>query len=204
MARRKRSRQLTREELIAQAADLFRAKGFDGTTLDDVSRQTGVSRFKLYAWFGSKEGILSAAFNATWAQINEKVSNKLQPEMNLRQGLEVLLTVVLDFAERRDPIAALFLQFSRRTGVDGHLQPEVLRFNRVLETMIRRAVEQGEIAPIKPALLRAILFALGEGLLYQTYVAENRPGVDAEFELGEIPGAMMRFVEPLLQRPPAR
>jgi TetR/AcrR family transcriptional repressor of nem operon len=201
MARRKRARPLSREDLIARAADLFRAKGFDGTTLDDVSRQTGVSRFKLYAWFGSKEGILSAAFNATWAQINEKVANKLQAEMDLRHSLEVLLTVVLDFAERRDPIAALFLQFSRRTGVDAHLQPEVLRFNRVLEGTIRRALERGEITPIKPPLLRAILFALGEGLLYQIYVAENRPGVDAEFELGEIPAAVMRVVEPLLQRP---
>ncbi|HEV8640992.1 MAG TPA: TetR/AcrR family transcriptional regulator [Methylomirabilota bacterium] len=194
---RGKPRRVNRAHLISMAADLFRAKGFDGTTLEDISKQTGVSRFKLYAWFGSKEGILKAAFDATWAHINEKVVAKLGPELNFRQTLDVLLSVTLDFAERRDPIAALFLQFSRREGIDGHLQPEVLRFNRILENAINRAVERGEIHPIRPPLLRSILFALGEGLLYQAYLAENRPGVEVGFELTEIPQALMRIIEPL-------
>lgn len=204
MRQRGRSRSGSREQLITMAADLFRAKGFDGTTLDDISAQTGVSRFKLYAWFGSKEGILRAAFNATWAQINEKVVAKLGPELDFRGTLDVLLSVIMDFAERRDPIAALFLQFSRREGIDGRLQPEVLRFNRILESAIRRAVERGEIDSIEPALLRSILFALGEGLLYQAYLAENHPGADVSFELSAIGGAVTRFIEPLFRQRPAK
>lgn len=200
MKQRRKRGAMDRDALIGMAADLFRAKGFDGTTLDQISKQTGVSRFKLYAWFGSKEGILKAAFNATWARINEQLIAKLRAEMDFRQTLEVLLFVIQDFAERRDPIAAMFLEFSRREGVDGHLQPEVLRFNRIIEDAIRRAVERGEIHPIKPALLRSMLFAVVEGLLYQVYLAENRAGVEAGFELGEIPGALMRFVEPIFRK----
>lgn len=200
MKQRRKRGPMDRDALIGMAADLFRAKGFDGTTLDQISKQTGVSRFKLYAWFGSKEGILKAAFNATWARINEQLIAKLRAEMDFRQALEVLLFVIQDFAERRDPIAAMFLEFSRREGVDGHLQPEVLRFNRIIEDAIRRAVERGEIHPIKPALLRSMLFAVVEGLLYQVYLAENRAGVEAGFELGEIPGALMRFVEPIFRK----
>ena len=200
MKQRRKREPMDRDALIGLAADLFRAKGFDGTTLDQISKQTGVSRFKLYAWFGSKEGILKAAFNATWARINDQLIAKLRAEMDFRQALEVLLYVIQDFAERRDPIAAMFLEFSRREGVDGHLQPEVLRFNRIIEDAIRRAVERGEIHPIKPALLRSILFAVGEGLLYQVYLAENRAGVEAGFELGEIPDALMRFVEPIFRK----
>jgi len=200
MKQRRKREPMDRDALIGMAADLFRAKGFDGATLDQISKQTGVSRFKLYAWFGSKEGILKAAFNATWARINEQLIAKLRAEMDFRQALEVLLFVIQDFAERRDPIAAMFLEFSRREGVDGHLQPEVLRFNRIIEDAIRRAVERGEIHPIKPALLRSMLFAVVEGLLYQVYLAENRAGVEAGFELGEIPGALMRFVEPIFRK----
>lgn len=199
MTDRRKRQPMDRDALISMAADLFRAKGFDGTTLDEISEQAGVSRFKLYAWFGSKEGILKAAFNATWARINEELMAKLRAEMDFRQTLEVLLFVIQDFAERRDPIAALFLEFSRREGIDGHLQPEVVRFNRIVEDAIRQAVARGEIHPIKPALLRSILFALGEGLLYQVYLAENRPGVEAGFELSDIPQALIRFVEPLFR-----
>lgn len=200
MKDRRRRQPVDRDALISTAADLFRAKGFDGTTLEEISKQTGVSRFKLYAWFGSKEGILKAAFNATWARINGELLAKLRAEMDFRQALEVLLFVIQDFAERRDPIAALFLEFSRREGIDGHLQPEVLRFNRIVEDAIRRAVERGEIHPIKPALLRSVLFAVVEGLLYQVYLAENRPGVEAGFALEEIPEALMRFLAPIFRR----
>ncbi len=147
MKQRRKKGPVDRDTLIGMAADMFRAKGFDGTTLDEISGQAGVSRFKLYAWFGSKEGILKAAFNATWARINEELTAKLRAEMDFRQTLEVLLFVILDFAERRDPIAAMFLEFSRREGVDGHLQPEVLRFNRIIEDAVNAArenVRQGE------------------------------------------------------------
>ncbi len=182
------------------AADLFRTKGFDGTTLDDISKETRVSRFKLYAWFGSKEGILKAAFNATWANINDHLLAKLTVEMNFRQVLETLLFAIMDFAERRDPIAALFLEFARREGVDGHLQPEVLRFNRLLEDAIHNAVERGEIHPVKPALLRSILFSVVEGLAYQVYLAENRPRGAVGFELQEIPEAVMQFIQPIFRQ----
>ena len=200
MKQRRKPGSVDRDTLIGMAADLFRAKGFDGTTLEEISQQTGVSRFKLYTWFGSKEGILKAAFNATWARINEELLAKLRAEMDFRQTLEVLLFVLLDFAERRDPITALFLEFSRREGVDGHLQPEVLRFNRIIEDAIRRAGERGEIPPLKPALLRSILFAVVEGLLYQVYLAENRAGVEAGFTLQEIPEALMQFMEPIIRQ----
>src|SRR5262245_15104975 len=195
----KRRPKMGREALINNAADLFRTRGFDGTTLDDVSRQTGVSRFKLYAWFGSKEGILKAAFNATWAQINEKITAKLTAGMDIRQTLDVFLSVILDFAEHRDPIAALFLQYSRREGVDAYLQPEVLRFNRILDLAITRAVERGEIHPIKPAVFRSILFAVAEGLLYQVYLAENRPGAEGGFELSDVAEALRRLVGPFFR-----
>lgn len=197
--RKGREERIDRETLIGMAADLFRTKGFDGTTLEDISKETGVSRFKLYAWFGSKEGILKVAFNATWGQINDRLLAKLTPEMNFRQVLGTLLLVIMDFAERRDPIAALFLEFARREGIDGHLQPEVVRFNGLLEDAIEKAVERGEIYPVKPALLRSILFSLVEGLAYQVYLAENRPGFEAGFELQEIPEAVMRFIQPMFR-----
>ncbi|MEE8142431.1 MAG: hypothetical protein V3T77_04970, partial [Planctomycetota bacterium] len=143
---------------------------------------------------------LKAAFNATWANINDQLSAKLTPEMSFRQVLETLLFAIMDFAERRDPIAALFLEFARREGVDGHLQPEVLRFNRLLEDAIHNAVERGEIHLVKPALLRSILFSVVEGLAYQVYLAENRPRVEVGFELQEIPEAVMQFIQPIFRQ----
>ncbi|MFQ5848697.1 MAG: TetR/AcrR family transcriptional regulator [Candidatus Methylomirabilales bacterium] len=73
---------------MSKAADLFRTKGFDGISLENTRKEIGVSPFKLSTWFGRREGILSAVFNATWAHMNGKLLAKLYGEMLFRQVVE--------------------------------------------------------------------------------------------------------------------
>lgn len=51
---------LHRERMLAAAERVFAEKGFEQTTVDDLSRATGYSRRTLYAYFESKEGVLHA------------------------------------------------------------------------------------------------------------------------------------------------
>ncbi|MFJ8153679.1 TetR/AcrR family transcriptional regulator [Streptomyces sp. NPDC094468] len=51
-------------DLAVQAAmDAFRAKGYEGTSVQDLVTATGVGRGSLYAAFGSKEGLYLAAMD---------------------------------------------------------------------------------------------------------------------------------------------
>ena len=46
-----------REQIIKASESLFSEKGFEQTTVDDISRQSGYSRRTVYAYFESKEGL---------------------------------------------------------------------------------------------------------------------------------------------------
>ncbi|MEU2039686.1 TetR/AcrR family transcriptional regulator [Nocardia niwae] len=57
-----RPRQFDESNLLDAATELFWSKGFDSTSVEDVSLATGVGNGSIYAAYGSKRGLFLAAF----------------------------------------------------------------------------------------------------------------------------------------------
>lgn len=57
-----RPRQFDESNLLDAATELFWSKGFDSTSVEDVSLATGVGNGSIYAAYGSKQGLFLAAF----------------------------------------------------------------------------------------------------------------------------------------------
>jgi AcrR family transcriptional regulator len=57
---RERKRQQTRERLTRMAMALFRERGFEATTLDDIAAAADVSRRSFFHYFASKEDVVFA------------------------------------------------------------------------------------------------------------------------------------------------
>ena len=51
----------TRERLLRAAADVFGARGYDGTRVSDIAETAGLSNGAMYAYFGSKAELLVGA-----------------------------------------------------------------------------------------------------------------------------------------------
>ena len=65
-----RRRQLTREHLLAAAAQVFAERGFYGATLDEVARVAGFTKGAVYSNFESKDDLFLALFKANYGQRN--------------------------------------------------------------------------------------------------------------------------------------
>lgn len=57
-----RPRQFDEQALLDAAIELFWAQGFDTTSVEDVSRATGIGNGSLYGAYGNKRGLFLAAF----------------------------------------------------------------------------------------------------------------------------------------------
>jgi TetR/AcrR family transcriptional repressor of nem operon len=57
-----RPRQFDESNLLDAATELFWSKGFDSTSVEDVSLATGVGNGSIYAAYGSKQGLFLAVF----------------------------------------------------------------------------------------------------------------------------------------------
>jgi len=58
-----RRRQMTREALVAAAADVFAQKGFYGASLEEIAEAAGFTRGAIYSNFGSKDELLLAVID---------------------------------------------------------------------------------------------------------------------------------------------
>ena len=70
----------TRDQLIVVATRLFAERGFEGTSIEAVLEEAGVSRGSLYHHFANKEALFEAAFVAVEARIGEEVLRSM-PEV---------------------------------------------------------------------------------------------------------------------------
>jgi TetR/AcrR family transcriptional regulator, cholesterol catabolism regulator len=64
-----------RAEILTAAAELFRARGYRATTLEELARRLGISKKTLYGHFRSKEDLLAAIFHRTMTLVEEGLAS---------------------------------------------------------------------------------------------------------------------------------
>ena len=119
-----RRKNLSEEELLDRAMQVFRRDGFAGASADVLVRETGASRYNLYSSFGSKEALFAAALDRYNQEIIDARFGQLeQPDSNLKDilglfefygaagsgpaaGLGCLLcNSAVEFGDRNQPVA---------------------------------------------------------------------------------------------------
>jgi AcrR family transcriptional regulator len=91
---------VTRAHLIDVATRLFAAHGYDGTSIEAVLADSGVSRGSLYHHFSGKEALFGAVLEGVSARVGEQVRDAMQdapdPVAALRAGCLALIRLAGD------------------------------------------------------------------------------------------------------------
>ena len=98
-SRREYNKQQCRVRILKASRQLFRAKGFEQTTMEDVALRAEVSKATLYNYFTNKDSLLLGIAEAALDEIRQLVAEELQDEQSAVQKLRrVMQTFVLDSA----------------------------------------------------------------------------------------------------------
>ena len=81
---RRMSSEERREQIIRAAIAVFGARGYEGTTTDDVARTAGVSQPYVVRLFGSKESLFLAAMQASLDELMRVFRDALADEASER------------------------------------------------------------------------------------------------------------------------
>ena len=135
-----------RERILEEAVSLFYARGFTGTTLDDIAAELGVTKPFIYTHFKSKNELLAAVclptIERSVAAIENADKTEGTPTEKLRLAIAGFTRVIL---ERQANIAIFFRE-------EKNLAPEALaeiiqtqkRFDRLLSKLLTEGVAAGE------------------------------------------------------------
>jgi len=95
----------TRRHLVAAATDLFAARGYEATSIDNVLDAAGVSRGALYHHFTGKEALFEAVLEAVEEELATEVVAAAEaagdPRMSLQAGCLAWLQRLRDPVVRR-------------------------------------------------------------------------------------------------------
>jgi len=84
-------------EILVHATDVFCDKGYEGASMRDLSRASGMSLAGLYHYFGSKERLLYLIQKHTFSTIVERLKSRLQGVTDLEQRIRIFVLNHLEY-----------------------------------------------------------------------------------------------------------
>jgi AcrR family transcriptional regulator len=194
--RRVEQGEATRRELVAVARRLFAERGYDGTSVEAVLEETGVSRGALYHHFPSKQALFEAVLVAVEADVMSTVTAAARastdPVQSLRAGCAAWLRLARDPEVQRieliDAPAVVGWQRWRELAEGSALGQ--------LKTSLQRVAETGRLPASSVDMLgHMLLAALNEVALLVARAEEPDAAVDG----GQ--AAVDELLERLLREP---
>ncbi|RKR93091.1 TetR family transcriptional regulator [Micromonospora pisi] len=105
-----RNREFDLDVAVAAAMDVFRRKGYEGTSMRDLAEATGLGSGSLYAAFGSKELLYLAALDLYRKRYATPLTTMLRSTGNAREIIhEVFVGVVDDIVQDGRRFACLIV-----------------------------------------------------------------------------------------------
>lgn len=88
-----------REQLLDVGRSLLAAKGFDGTSIEEIAHRAGVSKPVVYEHFGGKEGLYAVVADREMDHLLNRIISALSGATHPRELLERAACALLDYIE---------------------------------------------------------------------------------------------------------
>ena len=187
---RGRPREFCVDGALAKALRVFWAKGYEGTSLNDLTEAMGITRPSLYAAFGNKESLFRKALDLYQREKLEYIGRALA-QSTARGVAEVLLRGAVDNACRsEEPHGCLGVITATACGEEAQsVRQEVLKRGDVIrEAMIERlerAKAEGDLREqVDVEGLTRLLFAMLQGISVQAGGGATREQLERMVDTG--------------------
>ena len=178
----------TVDSLLAVTVEVFNTRGYDGTSMEDLSRAAGISKSSIYHHVRGKEELLrlavGRALDGLFGILDEAPAVRGRPvdrlEHVVRRTTEVLLAEL--------PYVTLLLRVRGNTETELWALERRRDFDHRVAELVRAAVAAGELrAEVEPRLATRLLFGM-----INSVVEWYRPGSGPETVDG-VPDAVVRL-----------
>ena len=161
-----------REAVLEAAVEVFNERGYDGTSMEDLSKRLGIAKSAIYHHVSGKEELLRMALDRAldgWAEAAEHARELDAPAI---VRLEMLVRGTVAVLESRLPYVTLLLRVRGNTDVERAALARRRSFDRLVASLVEEAERDGDVRPDVDPKVTARLLA---GLI-NSIVEWYRPG----------------------------
>jgi AcrR family transcriptional regulator len=153
------------ESLLAVAVDVFNERGYDGTSMEDLSQRLGISKSAIYHHVQSKDELLRMAVDRALDALFAVLAGTRQLEAPAIAKLEHLVRGSVAVLQDRLPYVTLLLRVHGNTEVERAALNRRRQFDRYAAGLVRQAEADGDVRPdVDPAVTARLLFGMVNSL----------------------------------------
>jgi AcrR family transcriptional regulator len=165
------------EAVLRVAVDLFNERGYDGASMDDLSKRLGIAKSAIYHHVASKEDLLRMALDRAldgWSDAAEQARALDAPAI---ERLEILVRGTVAVLEAQLPYVTLLLRVRGNTPVERSAIARRRSFDRLVANLVEEAERDGDVrADVDPKTTARLLFGMVNSVV-EWYRPGNRPAV---------------------------
>lgn len=171
---------VTRQFIIGKTAPVFNTKGYNGTTLNDLTEATGLTKGSLYGNFENKEEIAIEVFQYSMEKVREAARLKMEKGRSSKEKLMALLEFYAQYVFS-SPIPGGCPLMNNAVEADDHhvfmkkaVATEIKRTIDLITALLVRGKKEGEFkSSINEKEIAHVFFCSIEGAIIVSRVSSS-------------------------------
>lgn len=162
------------ESLLAVAVAVFNERGYDGTSMEDLSQRLGISKSAIYHHVAGKDALLGLALDRALTGLEQAAADVRRMDGCAVVRLESLVRRSVAVLVEHVPYVTLLLRVHGNSTVERDALTRRRRLDRLAAALVAEAVRDGDLRPDVDAKVTArLLFGMVNSLIEWV-----RPGRD--------------------------
>ena len=163
----------TKRKIFETSMKLFAEKGYDATSIEEITATVGVAKGTLYYHFSSKEEIFNFLIEEGIKLLQNSVDIKTAKHNNYIDKIKAIVLIQIKIVAKYENIITILLsQFWGTKERNKKCQDLIYQYIGKIEKIVQEGIEKGEI---KKGDTRAIASEI-YGLICSTLVYQKREG----------------------------
>jgi AcrR family transcriptional regulator len=153
------------ESLLSVAVSVFNERGYDGTSMEQLSQRLGITKSSIYHHVDGKEDLLRLALDRALDGLFEATADVQEADGPAIRRLERLVYRSVEVLAERLPYVTLLLRVRGNTEVERNALERRRQFDRIVADLVRQAEAEGDIrADVDPGITSRLLFGMVNSL----------------------------------------
>ncbi len=170
-ARRTESEPVRREQLLKAARKVFRANGYDGSSVSEIVREAGVAQGTFYLYFPSKRDAAVSLRDGLMETMAQEVTAAVKSHTDFKGRLESLIGACFKVAQKNSDLFRLAFIGADETHPEMHSESsEHASFLKAVTDLFKDASDTGEMEAKDPEIAARLATGLLQHAMIEAFV----------------------------------
>ncbi len=159
----------TKRKIFETSMKLFAKKGYEATSIEEITATVGVAKGTLYYHFSSKEEIFNFLVEEGIKLLQNSIDIKTAKFPNYIDKIKAIILIQIKIVDKYEDIITILLsQFWGNEARNQMCKEQILAYISKIEEIVRQGIEKKEIKQGNPQIIASEIYGLiASSLVYK-------------------------------------